>query len=186
MKSGDEVSASTSIQERRLKRKSIDYHASKPQKIQIDPDDSDSSMEYSSDSSGNAYVLVPEKKPKSKPKLRGYKAGLAARAAREAAVESKGWEIATQEEPNRSGMPISLHAGGRFRNRNRGRNRGRGARNEMLASHRRIVDELREQEIEYVAERDGTESDIHDMRAEILVPLSEGKSSIDIRDMSTC
>lgn len=28
LKSGDEVSASTSIQERRLKRKSIDYHAS--------------------------------------------------------------------------------------------------------------------------------------------------------------
>lgn len=56
-------------------------------------------------------------------------------------------------------MPISLHAGGRFRNR--GRDRGRGARNEMLDSHRRIVDELREQEIKYGSERDSIEKAIH-------------------------
>lgn len=96
-------------------------------------------MYISSIATDEEYIAVSQTKPKTS--LRGinaYRAAVVARAAR-GATQTKGWDIATQEETTENQFPISSNAGGRFRNR--GRNyRGRGARKEMLDSHRRFVD----------------------------------------------
>lgn len=97
--------------------------------------------------------------------INAYRAAVDARTrARASKTQEKGWEIETLHQPTQSGMPISLHAGGHFRRRN-----PRGRRNEMLASHRRIVENLADDEIAQQSDSENASQPV-----QIFPPLSEG------------